>query len=193
VQGDGGSACKLESHAKTQSRAFIQATPTQRLASSGPQSTFNLYLNMNLVFFSTTLHASSAWACPCIGPQMGPKCWRPQEAMGPAGGGIQGGRFGRPGHITKRALEHDQVLARTRFASADARLLAAKSARETQVPWTRLAGPRRLLPGPAKITDIPVRAAHGGARPTNDRDWIRSMASATCCRALVCVLASLYI
>jgi hypothetical protein len=82
------------------------------------------------------------------------------------GGGIPGGRFGRPGHFTKRALGHDQVLARTRFASADARLLAAKSIRETQVPWTRLAGPRRPLPGPAKITDIPVRAAHGGARPT---------------------------
>jgi hypothetical protein len=32
VQDEGGSACKLESHAKTQSRAFIQATPTQRLA-----------------------------------------------------------------------------------------------------------------------------------------------------------------
>ncbi len=32
---------------------------------------------------------------------------------------------------------------------ADARLLAAKSARDTQVPWTRLAGPRRQLPGPS--------------------------------------------
>ncbi len=71
------------------------------------------------------------------------------------------GRFGRPGHFTKRALGHDQVLARTRFASAEARLLAAKSSTEANVPWTRLAGPRR-----PKITDIPVRVAHGGARPT---------------------------
>jgi hypothetical protein len=38
--------------------------------------------------------------------------------------------------------------------------------------------------GPAKITDIPVR---GGAWPTRDRGW-RSMAPASCCRALVCVL-----
>jgi hypothetical protein len=64
-----------------------------------------------------------------MGPQMGPKCacdadsllstqevcWRPQKAMGLAEGEIQGGRFGRPGHFTKRALGHDQVLAQTRF------------------------------------------------------------------------------
>jgi hypothetical protein len=128
--------------------------------------------------FSTTLHASSAWACPCMSPLMGPKracdadglpstqevCWRPQEAMGPVGGGIQWGRFGRPGHFTKRALGHDQVFARTRFASAKARLLATKSERETEVPWTRLAGPRRPLPGPsgpAKITDARPTVARG--------------------------------
>jgi hypothetical protein len=66
------------------------------LASPCPQFTSNLYLNMNLVAFSTTLHASSAWACTCMSPLMGPKracdadslpstrdvCWRPQEAMG---------------------------------------------------------------------------------------------------------------
>ncbi len=92
------------------------------------------------------------------------------------GGGSRGVGSGGLGTSPNGPLD---ILARTRFASADARLLAAKSGRET-----RLAGPHPC----GNITDIPVRAAHGGARPTNDRDW-GSMASATCCRALVCVLA----
>ncbi len=130
---------------------------------------------------------------PRMGPQMGPKracdadrlpstqevCWRPQEAMEPAGGGTQGGRL-------RRALGHDQVLARR--ATHDARLLAAMSARDASAMdaarGSTAAAPGAL--GPRKKTNVPVRAAHGGARPANDRDW-RSMASKACCRALVVV------
>ncbi len=88
----------------------------------------------------------------------------PRRRWGLLGAESRGVGSGGLGTSSNWALGHDRVLARSRFASADARLLAAKSARETQVPWTRLAGPRRLLggpSGPAEITDIPVRAAHG--------------------------------
>jgi hypothetical protein len=171
----GGGACKLESHAKTQSRAFIQATPTHRLAS--PRHAQRTSATSKILQASRQLpscssqrfHSSSSTPIPAPNTIPAPHhAWArvpkracdadslpsTQEATPGGdgacwGGGIHGGRFGRPGHFTKRALGHDQVLARTRVASSDARLLAAKSARETQVPWTRLAGPRRPLPGPS--------------------------------------------
>jgi hypothetical protein len=130
VQGDRGSACKLELRAKTQSRALNQGHIYTIF------TTLNLYWNMSLVAFSTTLHAPSASLGmsmhePANGPQMRTQAPRryagDPRAMGHAGGGIQGGRLGRPGHSTKWALS--QVLARTRFASAEARLLAIMSSR----------------------------------------------------------------
>jgi hypothetical protein len=105
--------------------------------------------------------------------------------MGLAGGGIQGGRFGlhqtlghdsgpRPNALCVRgsATSRDQVgqrdqsamgVARGSTATAPGALGPCKNNRHT-----RPRGPRM----------------HGGARPTNDRDW-RSMASAACRRTLV--------
>ncbi len=56
---------------KTQSRAFFR--PRQHSGSHRSNQTFNLNLKRNLVAFSTALHASSAWACPCMSPLMGAK------------------------------------------------------------------------------------------------------------------------
>jgi hypothetical protein len=52
---------------------------------------------------------------------------------------------------------------------------------------SRVHGNRSQRLGPAKVTDISVRAARGGARPMDAQD-LRSMASVACRRTLACVL-----
>jgi hypothetical protein len=128
-----------------------------RAAHCKPQSTFN---------HSHALHTLSSSPTPTLPPTI----QKDPGGFGPGGLGT---------------LPNGPRTSPERFASAEARLLAAKYARKTQVPSTRLASPWRPLPGPsglAKTADIPVRAAHRGARPTIDRDWM-SVASGTCCRA----------
>ncbi len=68
-------------------------------------------------------------------------------------------------HQTRSALK------RAKLRPPEARLLAAKSTEGVNKPWAPLSGPRR--PGPRgprkKKTDIPVRAAHDGARAPDTR------------------------
>ncbi len=122
VQGDEESACKLES--KTQSRAFNQArqhSGSHRLNLPRPNQTFNLNSIMNLVAFlppcmppqprpCMSAHGpatGSTYACNANSPPSTPQAPReyagdPRRRCGLLGGGIQGVRFGRPGHFTKR-------------------------------------------------------------------------------------------
>jgi hypothetical protein len=82
--------------------------------------------------------------------------------MGPAGGGIQGGRFGRPGHKPKGPPTRSapkRALLRT-----EARFLAPKTSAGMKEPWATLAGPRRPLPGPRG-----PRENNRHARPTEAR------------------------
>jgi hypothetical protein len=79
VQSGGGGACKLESHAKTRSRSFNQATSTQWLASPGPQSNLrpeSEHEPCRFLYHPACL-PGPGHACSRMGPLMGPKhaCW----------------------------------------------------------------------------------------------------------------------
>jgi hypothetical protein len=202
VQDDKGRACKLELRAKTQTRALNEATSTQWLASPCLQSTFNLNLNMNLVTFFT-----SAWACPCMSPLMGPKracdadslpstwevCWRTQEAIGLLGSesrGVGSGGLGtllplqglgpRPNALCVRgsATSRGQVHQRDESAMDAARGSTATA-------------PRAPGPGENNRHTCPRgprwRAAH--ERPRLEVDGFGGMLPATSMRprAIVCI------